>query len=66
MVADAIEADSVDQAGHRARNDQYQYKRQQARAVGRLVDAGLDAIRLSINSFRPECYDAYQTVGIHD
>ena len=28
-------------------------------AVGRLVDAGLDAIRLSINSFRPECYDAY-------
>lgn len=28
-------------------------------AVGRLVEAGLDAIRLSINSFRPECYDAY-------
>lgn len=28
-------------------------------AVKRLLDAGLDAIRLSINSFRPECYDSY-------
>jgi pyruvate-formate lyase-activating enzyme len=28
-------------------------------SVARLVDAGLDAIRLSINSFRSDCYDAY-------
>lgn len=28
-------------------------------AVARLLDAGLDAVRLSINSFRPECYDSY-------
>jgi len=28
-------------------------------AVERLVDAGLDSIRISINSVRPECYTAY-------
>jgi len=28
-------------------------------AVGRLCDAGLDSIRVSINSVRRECYDAY-------
>jgi pyruvate-formate lyase-activating enzyme len=27
--------------------------------VSMLVDAGLDAIRLSINSFQPDCYDSY-------
>jgi len=28
-------------------------------AVGRLCDAGLDSIRVSLNSVRPECYEAY-------
>jgi pyruvate-formate lyase-activating enzyme len=28
-------------------------------AVGRLCDAGLDSIRVSLNSVRPECYAAY-------
>jgi pyruvate-formate lyase-activating enzyme len=27
--------------------------------VGRLCDAGLDSIRVSLNSVRPECYEAY-------
>ena len=27
--------------------------------VGRLCDAGLDSMRVSVNSVRPECYEAY-------
>jgi pyruvate-formate lyase-activating enzyme len=29
------------------------------RSLGRLIDAGLDAVRISLNSFRPEVYAAY-------
>ena len=41
------------------RNDQPQHERQAAQELETLIDAGLQAVRISLNSFRPEIYAAY-------
>ncbi len=60
MVADTIEAGiRLIRAGTSRGTINLNTNGSRPDAVHRLIDAGLDSIRLSINSFRPDCYDAY-------